>query len=83
MTARLMRDLPALVGFVATVRERHPTTPFALMSTIIAPDRETVPGPSGPTVRGCLTRTREAVGLLRRHGDTWERPCCSSRTTCR
>ncbi|MFJ7198761.1 MULTISPECIES: GDSL-type esterase/lipase family protein [unclassified Streptomyces] len=59
----------ALVGFVATVRERHPTTPFALMSTIIAPDRETVPGPSGLTVQDCRTRTREAVGLLRRHGD--------------
>ncbi|GAA2446464.1 SGNH/GDSL hydrolase family protein [Streptomyces pulveraceus] len=60
----------ALVGFVATVRERHPTTPFALMSTIIAPDRETVAGPSGLTVRDCRTRTREAVELLRRHGDS-------------
>lgn len=59
----------ALVGFVATVRERHPETPFAVMSTIFAPDRETVAGPSGLTVRDCRERTREAVGLLREHGD--------------
>ncbi|MEV8453268.1 GDSL-type esterase/lipase family protein [Streptomyces sp. NPDC052095] len=59
----------ALVGFVATVRERHPTTPFALMSTIVAPDRETVPGPSGLTMVECRARVRGAVGLLRRHGD--------------
>lgn len=60
----------ALIGFVATVRERHPTTPFALMSTIVAPDRETVPGPSGLTVQDCRIRVRQAVELLRQHGDT-------------
>ncbi|MFE7615784.1 GDSL-type esterase/lipase family protein [Streptomyces sp. NPDC057496] len=60
----------ALIGFVATVRERHPTAPFALMSTIVAPDRETVPGPSGLTVQDCRIRVRQAVELLRQHGDT-------------
>ncbi|MFF0739932.1 GDSL-type esterase/lipase family protein [Streptomyces sp. NPDC004111] len=60
----------ALVGFVRTVREGHPDTPFVLMSTIVAPDRETVPGPSGLTVQDCRRRTEEAVRLLRAHGDT-------------
>ncbi|MFE3514090.1 GDSL-type esterase/lipase family protein [Streptomyces sp. NPDC059166] len=60
----------ALVGFVRTVRDGHPDTPFAVMSTIIAPDRESVPGPSGLTVQECRERTRTAVELLRAHGDS-------------
>ncbi|MEU9357567.1 GDSL-type esterase/lipase family protein [Streptomyces sp. NPDC048301] len=59
----------ALVGFVRTVRDGHPDTPFAVMSTIIAPDREDVPGPSGLTVRECRERISAAVELLRAHGD--------------
>ncbi|MEU9790338.1 SGNH/GDSL hydrolase family protein [Streptomyces sparsogenes] len=59
----------ALVGFVRTVREGHPTTPFAVMSTIVAPEREEVPGPSGMTMRECRAHIRRAVGLLREHGD--------------
>lgn len=60
----------ALVGFVRTVREGHPTTPFAVMSTITAPERERVPGPSGMTMRECRAHIRRAVALLRDHGDT-------------
>ncbi|WP_079260143.1 SGNH/GDSL hydrolase family protein [Streptomyces malaysiensis] len=60
----------ALVGFVRTVREGHPTTPFAVMSTITAPEREEVPGPSGLTMRECRAHIRRAVTLLRDHGDT-------------
>ncbi|MBD3006006.1 SGNH/GDSL hydrolase family protein [Streptomyces sp. 5-10] len=60
----------ALVGFVRTVREGHPATPFAVMSTITAPEREEVPGPSGMTMRECRARVRRAVTLLRDHGDT-------------
>ncbi|MEV5775542.1 SGNH/GDSL hydrolase family protein [Streptomyces antimycoticus] len=60
----------ALVGFVRTVREGHPTTPFAVMSTITAPEREEVPGPSGMTMRECRAHIRRAVTLLRDHGDT-------------
>lgn len=59
----------ALVGFVRTVRDGHPTTPFAVMSTIVAPDREEVAGPSGLTVRESRERVRHAVTLLRDHGD--------------
>ncbi|WP_262697598.1 MULTISPECIES: GDSL-type esterase/lipase family protein [Streptomyces] len=60
----------ALIGFVRTVREGHPTTPFAVMSTITAPEREEVPGPSGMTMRECRAHIRRAVTLLRDHGDT-------------
>ncbi|WP_030598342.1 GDSL-type esterase/lipase family protein [Streptomyces fulvoviolaceus] len=59
----------ALVGFVRTVRDGHPETPFAVMSTIVAPDREDVPGPSGLTIKECRERTYSAVELLRSHGD--------------
>ncbi|MCX5202970.1 GDSL-type esterase/lipase family protein [Streptomyces sp. NBC_00237] len=59
----------ALVGFVRTVRERHPDTPFVLMSTIVAPDRETLRGPTGMTVEEIRERTRDVVHLLRSHGD--------------
>lgn len=60
----------SLVGFVQTVREGHPTTPFAVMSSIVAPEREEVPGPSGMTMRECRAHIRRAVELLRAHGDT-------------
>ncbi|MBH5333555.1 G-D-S-L family lipolytic protein [Streptomyces pactum] len=59
----------ALVGFVRTVREGHPHTPFGVMSPIVAPERERVPGPSGMTMRECRARVRRAVELLRDHGD--------------
>ncbi|MFH8369976.1 SGNH/GDSL hydrolase family protein [Streptomyces sp. NPDC018031] len=61
--------LAALVGFVRTVREGHPDTPFAVMSSIVAPERERVPGPSGLTMRECRAQVRRAVELLRAHGD--------------
>lgn len=59
----------ALIGFVRTVREGHPHTPFAVMSSIVAPERERVPGPSGLTMRDCRAQVRRAVELLRAHGD--------------
>jgi GDSL-like Lipase/Acylhydrolase family len=60
----------AVVGFVTTVREGHPTTPFTMMSAIVAPDREDVPGPSGLTLAASRGHIRRAVELLRRHGDS-------------
>lgn len=61
--------LAAAIGFVRTVREAHPTTPFVLMSTTWAPEREDVPGDSGLTIRECRALAARAVELLRRHGD--------------
>ncbi|MBC3993178.1 G-D-S-L family lipolytic protein [Streptomyces sp. AC563] len=60
----------ALIGFVRTVRDGHPDTPFGVMSTIVAPEREEVAGPSGLTVRESRERVRQAVRVLREHGDS-------------
>jgi hypothetical protein len=59
----------AVIGFVRTVRERHPATPLVIMSTIYAPERETVPGPSGLTIQDCRERVKRAVELLQDAGD--------------
>ncbi|MBB5627485.1 GDSL-type esterase/lipase family protein [Sphaerisporangium krabiense] len=59
----------ALVGFVTTIREKHPLTPITVLSTIVAPDRETVPGPAGLTLREVRECVRRGVELLREHGD--------------
>ncbi|MFG1837374.1 GDSL-type esterase/lipase family protein [Micromonospora sp. NPDC049175] len=59
----------AVIGFVRTVRERHPVTPLMMMSTIYAPERESVAGPSGLTIEDCRARTARAVELLRAAGD--------------
>jgi hypothetical protein len=59
----------AIIGFVRTVREALPETPFVVLSTTFAPDREDVPGPSGLTIRDCRRIAGEAVGLLQDHGD--------------
>jgi lysophospholipase L1-like esterase len=61
--------LAALIGFVRTVRERHPRTPLLIVSAIHAPDREQVPGPAGLTLADCRRLTGRAVDLLVAHGD--------------
>ncbi|MFD6255072.1 SGNH/GDSL hydrolase family protein [Nocardia sp. NPDC060256] len=62
--------IAAIVGFVRTVREGHPTTTFTVLSTVVAPDREQTPGPSGLTIAETRMHVRRAVELLREHGDT-------------
>ena len=73
-TMRLRTFLPAVHGFLDTVRERHPHTPIVVVSPIACPDLEEHPGPveydrtSGtrspapPSGRGALT-----LGLIREH----------------
>ncbi len=41
--------VPALHGFIDTVRERCPSTPFLLVSPIVCPIAEDHPGPTPPT----------------------------------
>jgi hypothetical protein len=71
-TLRERTFVPALHGFIDTIREGHPTTPVLLVSPIYCPSAEEHPGPTimGPagryvTVEGlddiratCLTLTR-------------------------
>jgi hypothetical protein len=59
----------AIIGFVRIVREKHPTTPFAVMSPIISRPIETGPRENG----WILTKIREeveiAVQTLQDYGD--------------
>lgn len=64
--------VPALHGFLDTVREQKPTTPIVLISPIFCPSAESNPGPTVPNAagkfvtlegdqpwrEGCLTLTR-------------------------
>ena len=43
---------PALHGFIDTVREGHPTTPFLIASPIYCPSAEHHPGPTVPNADG-------------------------------
>ena len=61
---------PAIIGFVRIVRERHPETPFAVMSPILSPPREEVVNKVGFTLRGMREEVRAAVETLRAHGDS-------------
>jgi hypothetical protein len=70
--------MPALHGFLDTIRERKPTTPIVLISPIYCPSAEHTPGPTLPSAEGkfvtipgnellrtgclTLTRVREIIG---------------------
>jgi len=58
-----------IIGFVEIVRERHPDTPFVIMSPIYSPPRETAPNAVGFTVQAMRGEVAEAVAALQAHGD--------------
>lgn len=45
---RLRAFVPAMHGFLDTIRDGHPTTPLLVISPIFCPIHETTPGPSMP-----------------------------------
>lgn len=45
---RLRAFIPAVQGFLDTIRDGHPTTPLLVISPILCPIHETTPGPSMP-----------------------------------
>lgn len=49
---RLRAFGPAVHGFLDTIREGHPTTPLLVVSPILCPAHEDVPGPSAPDLTG-------------------------------
>lgn len=49
---RLRAFVPAVHGFLDTVREGHPTTPLLVVSPILCPIHEDTPGPSAPDFSG-------------------------------
>ncbi|MEU9251715.1 GDSL-type esterase/lipase family protein [Streptomyces sp. NPDC048270] len=47
---RLRAFVPAVHGFLDTVREGHPTTPLLVVSPVLCPIHEDTPGPTAPDV---------------------------------
>jgi len=60
---------PAIIAFVQTIRERHPDTPFAVLSPIHSPLREATPNAVGLTLRDVRAEVAAAVDALRAAGD--------------
>ncbi|MFF3906258.1 GDSL-type esterase/lipase family protein [Streptomyces sp. NPDC001848] len=60
---RLRAFIPAVHGFLDTVREGHPTTPLLVVSPLLCPIHEDTPGPSAPDF------TALAAGRLRFRAD--------------
>ncbi|MGW0749382.1 GDSL-type esterase/lipase family protein [Streptomyces sp. NPDC002587] len=55
---RLRAFVPAVHGFLDTVREGHPTTPLLVVSPVLCPIHEDTPGPTGPDFEGGELRFR-------------------------
>ena len=62
----------AIIGFVKIVREKHPDTPFVVISPIFSPPRETTPNAVGFTLEDMRQEVAEAVQVLR----TWAMSTC-------
>ena len=60
----------AIIGFVNIVREKHPDTPFVVISSIFSPGRETTTNAVGFTLADMRQEAAEAVDAMRSRGDT-------------
>lgn len=60
---------PAVLGFLSTIRDKHPETPILAISPIISPEREESLNSAGMTLREIRADVAAAVDALRRHGD--------------
>ena len=60
---------PAIIGFVSIVREKHPDTPFVVISPIFSPPKETTRNSLGFSLSDMREEVTEAVGLLKAQGD--------------
>jgi len=60
---------PNVIGLVNIIREKHPTTPLALVSPIYSPPRETEKSGSGLSLQDMREIHKEIVDTCRRYGD--------------
>ncbi len=60
---------PSILGFVQVLREKHPTTPIALISPIYSFQRETEANAVGWTLPDYRNAVKEAADILRKNGD--------------
>ena len=58
-----------VIGFVETIREKHPDTPFAVVSSIVSQPKEVALNGAGLCLEAMRHETVEAVGALQAHGD--------------
>lgn len=61
--------LPALLGFLSTVRDGHPGVPVLVVSPLASPPREDRLGRAGLTLAQVRDQVADAVALLAAHGD--------------
>jgi hypothetical protein len=61
---------PGIMAFVRIAREKHPDTPFAVMSPIWSSAREKKPNAVGFTLESMREAVAGAVETLRAHGDS-------------
>jgi len=61
--------LPAIIGFVQIVRDKHADTPITLISPIISPPREEVDNPVGLSLSKVRATVQCAFERLRDAGD--------------
>ncbi|WFB37079.1 SGNH/GDSL hydrolase family protein [Kiritimatiellota bacterium B12222] len=61
--------VPAVVGFVRIVREKHPNTPIGLITPIYSDNRETEANHVAWTLENYREALRSAYEVLRAHGD--------------
>lgn len=59
----------AIIGFVQIVREKHPDTPYVVMSPIYSPPRETAPNAVEFTLQAMRDEVAAAVATLQAAGD--------------
>ena len=60
----------AIIGFVQIVREKHPDTPFVVISPIYSPPRETTTNAVGFTLADMRHEVAEAVQAMKANGDS-------------
>jgi hypothetical protein len=61
--------IPAVIGFAQIIREKHPDTPFAVISPIFSAFRETTPNSVGFTLEAMREEVAEAVQIMVGKGD--------------
>lgn len=62
--------LPAVLGFLSTLRDGHADVPIVVMSPIVSPSRENEIGGADLTLADLRAEVHRAVRILRDHGDT-------------
>ncbi|MFI7067320.1 GDSL-type esterase/lipase family protein [Kribbella sp. NPDC050124] len=62
--------LPAVLGFLSTLRDGHPGVPIVAVSPIVSPSREDTVGGADLTLAAIRAEVHRAVHILRDYGDT-------------